>query len=253
MKNSCEIVRKLLKRLGSGVSGSDKKKVELEVGRCLEGQTAILLQVAHQMQQPLALVRGYMELFLREPSSDSKKIIDAELLNMMGQVQKLLRFAQTEFGDGKLCFERTEIVGFLRGIFDQFVVGRDGYDFSFSVSEGCSFFVDVDRGEFSEVIQVFLENACKYVPDGGRIVLGVLMRNGELVISVKDNGDGISEVNQKRVFDSFFRGNSCESGTGLGLWIAKNIVDRHNGEVWVESVVGKGCEFFVRLPFSIRD
>jgi len=206
-----------------------------------------------------------VELYFQNPTKHHKQIIDEELLNLMGQVQKLLRFAQTEFGNGKLELEMTEMIPFLRNIFDHFVKEKKSHKFKFNVPANRKIFAKIDCDEFSEVVQILLENAFKYVSKGKKIELGIEEQRASgqddkqaskagsnLLIFVRDEGSGIPKSNQEKIFASFFRGESYKSGTGLGLWIAKKIVQQHKGRMWVESEEGKGAEFFVRIKGGVE-
>jgi len=99
-----------------------------------------------------------------------------------------------------------------------------------------------------------VENAIKYTPDGGKIEVGVTQDGDSLVIAVQDNGYGISEEDQKRLFERHFRIRRREhkrvKGSGLGLFIVRSVAQRHGGDAWVESTEGKGSTFFIRIPLA---
>jgi signal transduction histidine kinase len=103
-----------------------------------------------------------------------------------------------------------------------------------------------------------LTNAIKYTSDGGKVTVGVLVEEKWITIEVKDSGNGIPEEEMLHIFDRFYRRpiheqNDTTSGTGLGLSIARSLVELHGGTIWVESIVGAGTSFFVKLPRYIRE
>lgn len=109
------------------------------------------------------------------------------------------------------------------------------------------------RGDFNQLQQVLLNiilNAIHAMPRGGTLVIDVKPVDGSVEIRVKDSGFGISEENLSRIFDPFFTTKKLGEGTGLGLSIAMGIVQRHKGDIRVESRVGKGSTFIIRLPAS---
>jgi hypothetical protein len=112
-----------------------------------------------------------------------------------------------------------------------------------------------DRGRLAQVLDNLVSNALKFTGDGGTVDVVVESANGEAVVEVRDTGIGISAEEQEHLFDRFFRSAEATEraipGTGLGLTIAKAIVERHEGEIEVESVTGEGTTMRVRLP--VRD
>jgi signal transduction histidine kinase len=111
-----------------------------------------------------------------------------------------------------------------------------------------------DRERIEQVLNNLLNNAIKYCPDSKKIIVN-LKSNGPMAIcSVKDFGNGISKDQQNKIFERFYRitGNNLHTypGLGLGLFIAKEIVERHYGKLWAESEVGKGSTFSFGLPIA---
>lgn len=109
----------------------------------------------------------------------------------------------------------------------------------------------IDMVEFARLVTMLLDNAIMYTPDGGHIIVGTKKTPDEVIISVKDTGIGISEIDLPHIFERFYRADSARStetgGTGLGLSIAQRIIQAHKGSIDVESEVGKGSTFTVKL------
>jgi signal transduction histidine kinase len=112
--------------------------------------------------------------------------------------------------------------------------------------------VAADRDKVRQVLVNLVENAIKYSPDGGRIEVGVEPSNGGVRFHVKDEGLGIPPEEQGRVFEKFYRLDPQMTrgvgGTGLGLYICNELIDRMGGRIWVEANDGKGSTFFFELP-----
>jgi signal transduction histidine kinase len=114
------------------------------------------------------------------------------------------------------------------------------------------------------VLDNLLENALKFTPEGGRIVVAASLKDGKgsgrfrdhskgksfIEVSVSDTGCGIPQESSVEIFDKFKKLHSNGQGTGLGLYIARRIVNAHGGDIWVESEQGKGSAFFFTLPVS---
>lgn len=114
--------------------------------------------------------------------------------------------------------------------------------------------LDVEKMELA--IDNLLDNAISYTPQGGVVVISLKETEKDLEFSIKDTGIGIPDVQQKRLFTKFFRGTNAvridTEGTGLGLFITKNIIEAHGGKIWFESGEGKGTTFYFTLP-SLKD
>jgi PAS domain S-box-containing protein len=112
--------------------------------------------------------------------------------------------------------------------------------------------VRVDPYRLEQVIANLVENAFKYSPDGGTVRVALATRGDVALLSVSDQGIGIPQDQQKLLFDRFFRARNVSArsygGLGLGLYISRDIVERHGGRIWVESEVGQGSTFYVALP-----
>ena len=112
----------------------------------------------------------------------------------------------------------------------------------------------VDPETIRAVIQNLLDNAINYTIEGGHIVLDILVIPDYLQISISDDGIGIPEEEQKNIFNRFFRGSNAvkhlTDGSGLGLYIAKEIIQKNGGKIWFESRVGKGSTFYFTVPIE---
>lgn len=116
--------------------------------------------------------------------------------------------------------------------------------------------VKIDPSRIRLVIQNLLDNAIKYTPNGGAVTISVKYSKLGLEVVVKDTGMGIPKDQQKQLFTKFFRGNNAiksqTEGTGLGLFIVKNIVEKHYGKIWAESEENKGTTFRFTVPFDAK-
>jgi signal transduction histidine kinase len=115
-------------------------------------------------------------------------------------------------------------------------------------------FVNGDSEKLSQLLYILIDNGIKYTPDGGIVNLDISNERDELFIKVKDTGIGIKPDDHKRIFDRFYRADKSRArqmgSHGLGLAIAKWIVDIHNGTIQVNSELGKGSMFIIRIPLS---
>ena len=111
--------------------------------------------------------------------------------------------------------------------------------------------VRVDCDRVQQVVCNLVGNAMKFTPPGGRITIAARAEGAEVEVSVKDTGAGMSEADLERIFEPYWQAQRTASlGAGLGLKIAKGIVEAHGGRIWVESALGKGTTFFFTLPVA---
>ena len=108
----------------------------------------------------------------------------------------------------------------------------------------------LDRGRVIQVLVNLINNSLKFTPPEGTIHVGYRLSNDHVEFYVIDNGIGIAKENQQLIFNRFYKINSMDKGTGLGLAICKSIVEQMNGQLGVESELGQGATFSIRLPLS---
>jgi signal transduction histidine kinase len=103
-----------------------------------------------------------------------------------------------------------------------------------------------------QVVSNLVSNAVKYTPEGGHILVDASIKDGQVVVKIKDDGIGISKEDLPHIFDKFYRVDRPETegiiGSGLGLSIVRTIIEKHRGRIWVDSEVGKGTTFAIVLP-----
>jgi PAS domain S-box-containing protein len=212
----------------------------------------------HEMGTPITLLKGFIELLIKsydEKQVYSAAIIDALLRNTKKLERQLnaLRDVQ-DAKDGLLSIEKTLIwfkeletsiksdINLLKGSSRIKIKMRDTRD------SHDQFYLDLDR--ITQVIFNLLENACHHSPKDSDIDLSIILGKESLDITVLDRGVGISEEKLNRVFEPFFSEATkyYKKGMGLGLFVTKTIVDKHEGKISIDSKLGKGSEFSVIVP-----
>jgi signal transduction histidine kinase len=220
----------------------------------------LISTLAHEMRTPLTSIKGYSTALLMEevtfdPETQREflqfideecdvlqtlihdllesSIIDAGLLRLEPQPVQLPRLAKSVTDD---IARRTEIHRFLLDFPEHFPI------------------LDADPDRIVQVLRNLLDNAVKYSPEGGLIVVRGEVRKDEVVVSVADQGVGLTPEHLNRLFEKFFRAKSSLGrhvvGSGLGLPISRTIVESHGGRIWAESQVGEGTTLFFALPLE---
>ena len=167
---------------------------------------------------------------------------------MVGDLEKLTRFENERMELDKSEFDISELI---RSILVNFE--KEYTDKRIGVSiEDKAVKVFADRDKISQVIINLISNAVKYTGEGGHIHLTIGDDANNAVISISDTGIGISREDQPYIFERFYRADTSRSrhtgGSGIGLTIAKTIVDAHKGSINIESEIGKGTKFIIKLP-----
>ncbi|MCA9971866.1 MAG: HAMP domain-containing protein, partial [Anaerolineales bacterium] len=213
--------------------------------------------VSHDLRSPLTFMRGYATMLQMTGEMDEKqqfyiqKILSG--IDQMAQlVDDLLDLGRIEAGV-ELQFAEIPVQPLLTDIAEQY--------WQHTHLSGIKLRVDVpadlpsiygDETLIRQAITNYIGNGIKYAPNSGTMTLRAEKLNGEVVISVHDNGPGIPQEVQMRLFEKFYRakqrGTEKIKGSGLGLAIVKSIADRHNGRVWCHSTPGKGSTFYLSVP-----
>lgn len=213
--------------------------------------------VSHELKTPLTSIKGFVETLLVEDLEDKDTIHkfmtiifqEAERLNNL--IHDLLDMSKLESGQTELRKKQVE----LEPLVDNVILSVSNrlnmksleLDKDIQAKK-----VWGDEDLLKELFINLIDNAIKYTPNGGKILVGSIREKGKTIIYVKDTGFGIPAESLSRIFERFYRvdkGRSREmGGTGLGLSIVKHIVERHGGKVAVQSQLGKGSEFRVTIP-----
>ena len=172
--------------------------------------------------------------------------------------QDLLNSAKAEDGRLQNNPEVIDIAEFLESLTSnmKFMAEKKGLNFEFLINASKDttkehYLVDVDKDRLGEIINNLYENAVKYT-ESGQITIGLTGNPKVVQLRVQDTGDGIPAEAIPHLFEKFYRADNSSTreigGTGLGLYLAKEIVKLYDGRIWVESEVGKGSTFYINLP-----
>jgi two-component system phosphate regulon sensor histidine kinase PhoR len=216
--------------------------------------------VSHELRTPLSLISMFAEtLELGRVKSEEKKneyysILHSETNRLSNIVNKVLNFSKMEAGKRTFRFERSDLNEITENIFNtySFHLQNNGFEFYFKPGSDLPS-INIDPEAISEAIINLIDNAVKYSDDNKVIILRTGKDNGFAFVEVEDRGIGISESDQKKIFEKFFRVSTGyvhnTKGTGLGLSLVKQIVHAHKGKISLTSAPGKGSRF--RLLFSV--
>ena len=229
--------------------------------RSEKAREEFITQITHELRTPLTNIRAYAETLSSGMFDDPKMITDCynvitkETRRLSRLIEDILSVSQMEVGSIELTLDSVDLktllgdgVGDVRGLADEKDVDLQ------LVLPAKLEPIRADRDKLAVVIINLLGNAIKYTSSGGSIIVGCQSSQDEVSITFKDNGIGIDPADHARVFEKFQRADDpdvqSETGTGVGLYTAREIVRRHGGEIDLMSEKGQGSTFIVRLPSS---
>jgi len=220
----------------------------------------LISTLAHEMRTPLTSIKGYATALLMEdvsfnPSTQQEflQIIDEECDILQNLIHDLLESSIIDAGLLRLVPQPILLSRLVRDVIEELTHQTRKHQFVVDFSDDFPI-VDADPQRIAQVLRNLIDNAIKYSPNGGLIVVRGEAWPLEAVVSVSDQGVGIAPEHLNRLFEKYFR---IESGlvrhvvgSGLGLPIAHTIVESHNGRIWAESRLGEGTTFFFALPLA---
>lgn len=215
--------------------------------------------VSHDLRSPLTFMRGYTTMLpmMGELNERQKEYIDKILggIDRMSQmVNDLLDLGRIEAGI-EMRFERVQVQPLLTDIAEQYWQHTHLNGIQLHVEAPPNLPpVYADVALLRQAITNYLDNGIKYAENSGKMFLRAEQANREVIISVRDQGPGIPQDVQMRVFEKFFRvqqrGSEKKTGSGLGLALVKSIAEKHGGRVWCQSELGRGSTFYIAIPVA---
>jgi signal transduction histidine kinase len=220
--------------------------------------------VSHEFRTPLTLLRQFSDLLAEDRvSSETERrryyaALQRGTRRLTRLVEDLLDFGRMEAGSRVFKFERVPVKDWLSSVTAEFQdeVRSKGYRVELAWNGAAAAVMHADEGALGRALWNLLDNAVKYSPASTTIWIAADVEHGALTIRVRDTGVGVPPEELRTIFRKFVRGSASATqivkGTGLGLALVEQIVDAHGGTVHVESAVGQGSTFSIRLPVDVE-
>jgi signal transduction histidine kinase len=259
-------VDKKFKEIENFISNNKPEQTQSNLPANKDKNIGFISVIAHEIRSPVSIIKGYTYILLNDPeiskgvSQDVKKYvekIEIQSEHLLGLLENLLSVSLMD--EDSLTIDRKEfdLLDVTKKIIDDFYSYASQKKQQIILkSELTNAPIVADKLKIEEVLSNLINNAINYTLHGGKIIVEVRKDqdpkdNNNFIVSVKDNGIGISEENVNKIFEKFFRAENSEiqvKGTGLGLYIADRIINMHKGKMWVESTEKKGSTFYFSLP-----
>jgi len=246
---------------GNFIGGVELFRDITETKRLERERKNILSMFAHDMKNPVITAGGFLLRMLAGKTgslTDAQKnyleLMKEELDRLLEMITDFLEFSRFEAQACKPAPGPFNIVAAINKRIEaaQIEADKKGIQILFEVMKPIDHVINADTMLISRVITNLLDNAIKYTNDGGIVTISLADNGNEIIIRVKDNGIGISDEHLPYIFDAFYRVIREPKGSGLGLSIARTIVNAHGGKIWVKSKAKKGSAFSFTLPKGLQ-
>ena len=254
----------LSERLPVARTGDELERLSLALNHMIERLDAafqysrrFVADASHELRTPLTILKGELEDFVQKPqlSPDWRDRLGSaleEVDRLTNIVEGLFAISRLDAGEAAAEWVKFDLAQLASATADQMALLAEDKKIKLTCQGSAGVLVEGDRSRLKQVVVNLLDNAIKYTPEGGSILLTVCAQNGNAVLEVADTGIGIPAQVLTRIFDRFFRVDSARSrqqgGAGLGLSIVKSICAAHHGHVEATSNPGQGTRFRVELP-----
>ncbi len=248
----------------------ERKKIKKDLGTELQKQKELvrnkdhfIFVAAHELRSPITSIKWNMEMLqegkcLKEPDEDDKTIVenlDRSIGQLTDLINDLLDTSRIEYGTYKITVEPFDMVRAIEEVIkeNEFSVEEHQVRVVFKAPEKFEHQVFADKKRTKEALTNLFSNAIKYNSKNGQVEITLQEKDGQVVVEVKDQGIGLSKSDQEKLFKKFSRIDRDETekitGTGLGLFVTQQIIQRMGGRIWVKSAGrGKGSTFGFSLP-----
>lgn len=231
--------------------------------RSKEERNLLMANLSHDMRTPVTTIKGYIEGIkdgVADTPEKQSRYLDTiyhKTLILERLLDNMTEYSELELGRMQYSFEYVDITSYLTELVGDYKrdIELNGIQFEYNFLEE-PLTVVADRSKLKRVLDNLISNAVKYNKESGSICVSTKTDHKGVLICISDTGSGIQSEDLNRVFDIFYRGDASRSnvkGNGLGLAIAKEIIARHRGKIWMKSEENVGTEVFIYLPLRVRE
>ena len=240
---------------------TQRREIEDELKKNERLKTEFMNIAAHELRSPVTPIKGYLDLIIHDNESNQKiknwaKISLRNAERLLKLVNDILDVSRLDSDTMRFDMEKIDLVELLNEIAEDMrpAIVNKKLEFRVNIPSPLPHIIG-DKNRLSQVLKNLIGNSLKFT-DCGFIGLEADKKDNHILITVEDTGIGISKDEIRKIFTKFYQAYTGEDrnneGTGLGLFISKEIVKKHNGEIWAESEIGKGSRFIIQLPYVYK-
>ena len=233
---------------------------ESEAQRVHDVRRDFVANISHELKTPIGALSLLSEAVLGSKDDPESVVkfatrMQSEAKRLTDLVQEIINLSRVQDSDPLQLAQEVGVEYMIREAIDQCQIGADNRHITVTYSETTPAIVLGDRDQLIMAIHNLIENAINYSPENTKVSISTTIENGVIDFAITDQGIGISEAEQDRIFERFYRVDPARSrqtgGTGLGLSIVKHVASKHGGEVKIWSVENVGSTFSLRLPIYL--
>lgn len=221
-------------------------------------QNEFIAAASHELRAPLSVMLSGVSALEKAQGTEAahfRKMITSEGQRMSKLIGEMLTLANSDAKSWKLCFVQTDADTILLDVYEKFesLSKEKNRYLHITLDEEYYPAISCDAEKIEQVLSIFVDNALSYIPEKEHITLCLSIRQNKLVFCVADTGAGVPSSEKERIFDRFYRSEHSHTDKkhfGLGLCIAKEIIEQHKGTIWVEDNVPHGAKFCFSLPVT---
>ncbi len=224
----------------------------------IEQQKQFVEDVSHELRTPVAVMEGHLKLLNRWGKEDPEILDESlaaslqEVIRMKSLVQEMLDLSRAEQVEIHYKSEKTAIKQVIQQTYNNFSLIHPEFVFNLDDDIYDEVYVSIYRNHFEQILVILLDNAVKYSTDRKEVHISVATNDGKVQIAIQDFGEGMTQEDSEKIFNRFYRIDKARSrhrgGNGLGLSIAKELLNGYKGNITVESVLDYGTIFRISLP-----
>jgi signal transduction histidine kinase len=237
---------------------TERRRIEDELKKSERLKTEFMNIAAHELKSPVTPIKGYLDLIISDKNSNEQikswaKVSLRNAERLLKLVNDILDVSRLDTDTMRFDMEKIDTTEILDEIVEDMkpTIEKKKLQFITKIPRNLPAIMG-DRYRLSQVLKNLLVNAVKFT-DHGFISVTAKKKENCIIISVEDTGVGVSEDELKKIFTKFYQAYTGDDrkneGTGLGLFICKEIIEKHNGKIWAESKLRKGSKFMIKLPY----
>jgi len=216
----------------------------------------LISMIAHDLKNPMASIKGYADLLRRrsernpeDPNRRGLQVISEQITLMTELLDRLIDISRIASGHLQLKLRQADLALLLAEWIDELHGSNEAREITLEATEDPLPAV-FDTQRIRQAVENVVQNALLYSPENAPIAIRLHSADDQVVISVQDQGIGVPDADRDQIFEPFLRGSNAAgyTGRGMGLFVAREILARHDGRIWFESSEGQGATFYIALP-----